>query len=840
MKKLLHNCLGGAALAALCFLGVQNATAQTTEEVTFDFTSYDVVKSYDNNLPATDNWSADGSNKYTELTSLKNGDVTLNLSKQNGTGVPRLYLIVSSDKYDLRISQNNQIEVVVPEGYYLKKILFDGTSNTNAAAQKLSLVGEVGGTLENTPTKCMTWTAAEGQHINSLSVTTTGSTYRLQGITVSYEAPAVDEPKPSVPEVLYFVGDVYAYNNELQSSWNPVNPIEFTKAAEGEVFTLTGVELKGSYNMCYFNFLNAKGEWETLEAGDPFRYGPAEPNTDVTVGVATAFQLLDAKLGYSWYLPDGVYDFSVDFSNNTFTATKSAVEPFEPKNEAPANLYILGNIEGNSWAPENAPAFTSEEEGVFTISNVSFVAEGTNTVAYFAFINEQNDDWGVINDGKHRYGPLSNGTEIQLSPATNEFTLVGDVSWTIQPGAYDLKVDFNTMEVTVEKYVAPVKQTTVDFYFRDADDDDMEFEEPWKKVTVFNQTAKEYVELDGAMVTFSFTEATELKIAPEVMDECELVVEANEDASEDYYTLTQEGSDWYLTLQPDSEGLEFTVKVYAYGQAPKEIQNIEVGFNIDGVDSSIENPYEKLTISYFDKEEFEDVNVPLTSSYASVTVPEGTTIDITPVEGYIVESIETYQSNANVSKPSDVLGEWKVSIEAGDNVILNIKVAKAPAYVGINFATNSVGAQPENFVNVTTEPDQKFVVKSSENELTIPNGGVRVVVTPTTAYLEEGSVYVISHVEVSTIQGVEVPTEDYASYGVTLSGDMNEWILDLTSEADGLVFTFYVETEGYVGVNSLNAVDNDAVIYNLQGVRVNGNSLSNGIYIINGKKVMVK
>ena len=38
----------------------------------------------------------------------------------------------------------------------------------------------------------------------------------------------------------------------------------------------------------------------------------------------------------------------------------------------------------------------------------------------------------------------------------------------------------------------------------------------------------------------------------------------------------------------------------------------------------------------------------------------------------------------------------------------------------------------------------------------------------------------------------------------------------------------------------LDSIDEDAVVYNLQGLRVNAKNLPAGIYVVNGKKVMIR
>ena len=51
---------------------------------------------------------------------------------------------------------------------------------------------------------------------------------------------------------------------------------------------------------------------------------------------------------------------------------------------------------------------------------------------------------------------------------------------------------------------------------------------------------------------------------------------------------------------------------------------------------------------------------------------------------------------------------------------------------------------------------------------------------------------------------------------------------------------FYVFNAETTGINTIAKVANDGQIYNLQGVRMNGDKLTKGIYVVNGKKVVIK
>ena len=114
---------------------------------------------------------------------------------------------------DLRFYYADYVTVSVPEGYVLKKVLFT-TNQSNTYISKMTIADGPGSISNNSTDKITTWTADAEKNTNTVKFGATGTT-RIATMVVTYEAPAVDEPKPSVPEVLYFVGDVYAYNNEL-------------------------------------------------------------------------------------------------------------------------------------------------------------------------------------------------------------------------------------------------------------------------------------------------------------------------------------------------------------------------------------------------------------------------------------------------------------------------------------------------------------------------------------------------------------------------------------------------------------------------------------------------
>lgn len=78
--------------------------------------------------------------------------------------------------------------------------------------------------------------------------------------------------------------------------------------------------------------------------------------------------------------------------------------------------------------------------------------------------------------------------------------------------------------------------------------------------------------------------------------------------------------------------------------------------------------------------------------------------------------------------------------------------------------------------------------------------------------------------------------EETINYEKVLEGTM----LTIYDGADGATFTITIGKNGSVGVDSLVKDNDNKEVYTLQGLRVNNANLSKGIYIINGKKVIVK
>ena len=126
-------------------------------------------------------------------------------------------------------------------------------------------------------------------------------------------------------------------------------------------------------------------------------------------------------------------------------STTGSIDRTETTAGYPEALYMIGD--GPGWTPGAPLAATSAVDGVFTFENVAMTGSPNS---YFSFINTVSEDWGLINDGSHRYGPAEGTAAYLTTGDTTEFSLVGDASWNVAAGTYTFVMDFvnNTLTVT--------------------------------------------------------------------------------------------------------------------------------------------------------------------------------------------------------------------------------------------------------------------------------------------------------------------------------------------------------------------------------------------------------
>lgn len=197
------------------------------------------------------------------------------------------------------------------------------------------------------------------------------------------------------------------------------------------------------------------------------------------------------------YCPAGSYVDQV--SGSTFTVTSSTisgnvgssgiavlikdgvdtpVDPVDPVDPV-ADMYILGNLEGAAgWSttPGTGKAMT-KSGNVYTAASVKFVAAAGETKCYFNITDYVGSTWDDLNMNANRYGAATEGAPITLGTAAkvvkyaNNVDASGCLSWTVDPGTYDVKFDASAMTVTVtnagEDPVDPVDPVGTHYVYYD-------------------------------------------------------------------------------------------------------------------------------------------------------------------------------------------------------------------------------------------------------------------------------------------------------------------------------------------------------------------------------------
>lgn len=220
----------------------------------------------------------------------------------------------------------------------------------------------------------------------------------------------------------------------------------------------------------------------------------------------------------------------------------------------------------------------------------------------------------------------------------------------------------------------------ITFYFQDGDDD-IELDNPQSLVTIWNETDGENVDInpDVAFLNYEFEPTKMLRIEANDFD-YEVTVECED---EDGYDLEKNDNQWFLTLYLFADNLEFTIRVYTAGSAPSQgASEVEVSFDVQAASGSgIQDVSQTVNITYFDLSVFQEVPVELnTYGYGSTNVKPGTNFEIKPVEGYVVKSISTFQSDlVSISEPGVEETTWNVSVSwdpEGSFAYLNVTVDK--------------------------------------------------------------------------------------------------------------------------------------------------------------------
>ncbi len=260
-------------------------------------------------------------------------------------------------------------------------------------------------------------------------------------ITISGEASIV------VPEEdFYLVG---AFNG-----WTLADAA-YKMTKNGNVYTLSVAELVGQFKVAGKTWANSYGA-EGVEGVDGEQVITIETGVPVNAWKSSS---------NNFNLEQAVTNATVTFTLGENGAAQLLVEG-EATTVVPDALYLIGDVKDNHWDPSAAVAM--EKNGsVFTLCDVEIETAFENTHGFFSFctaLGANSDDWSVGT----RYGAPSLNDEI-VKNVPSAFVR-GENSWKVLPGKYDVKVNFESAEVTltagtsgVESVAAAVDEAAVYF-----------------------------------------------------------------------------------------------------------------------------------------------------------------------------------------------------------------------------------------------------------------------------------------------------------------------------------------------------------------------------------------
>ncbi len=282
-----------------------------------------------------------------------------------------------------------------------------------------------------------------------------------------------------------YTGNLYILGEVNGNGWNPTDGVQMTYDSENAVFTAEVTAEATNYdsalegNYSFFSF--------TKMLADTVSENPWGDIADSRIGAVAegSFLVTNEYLGVPLKLTNGdiafkvpsgfYYNLTVSVDNMTIVITKGdALEPAEPYT---GDLFVLGEANGNSWAPNVGVPMTYDSENAVFTANIAAKAQNYDSeleanYSYFSFtklLAETADDWAAI--ANSRLGAVAEGSFLVI----NDYLGVplsltnGETSFKVLSGYYyDLTVSVDSMTIVITRGEAiepdPVEPYTGDLY----------------------------------------------------------------------------------------------------------------------------------------------------------------------------------------------------------------------------------------------------------------------------------------------------------------------------------------------------------------------------------------
>ncbi|MBQ6167815.1 MAG: starch-binding protein [Muribaculaceae bacterium] len=208
----------------------------------------------------------------------------------------------------------------------------------------------------------------------------------------------------------------------------------------------------------YFVFADGlSSSWDTFNSS--YRYGPSSGDQNVAADTWVPAQKAGDHGAYYFTGDGSEYEFIFDANNKRFKITGNGSGPVTPTT---GKLYMLGEVGGNSWAPNTGVEMSSNDGNTFT-AQVTFNGEHSEedaNVSYFSFttkLAESSSDWEGIRS--YRLSPIADegtdfwvtssmlGNTIQLNPMGVNI----DVAFRIPAGTYTITVNVSALTCVITR-----------------------------------------------------------------------------------------------------------------------------------------------------------------------------------------------------------------------------------------------------------------------------------------------------------------------------------------------------------------------------------------------------
>ena len=251
------------------------------------------------------------------------------------------------------------------------------------------------------------------------------------------------------------VPDVYILGTVNGNAWAPNVGVQMTYDATSSSYTATVTAGAGGAS---FNMATALGESDDWNAfnGHNYRWGVSGGyDYNVTDATTYAAQMWDYNPG-AWVVPEGEYKLTWTFTGE-YTATL-VIEKIEPVRD----VYILGQVNGNAWAPNVGVEMTYDEAtGLHSADVFVCKASDSDNYGYFSFttaLAEEGGDAHWADIAANRFGAVSEG-DFLVDPYLGQeisLTATNGQSLKCTAGYYTVTVDYKNKKAVISaKSFAP-------------------------------------------------------------------------------------------------------------------------------------------------------------------------------------------------------------------------------------------------------------------------------------------------------------------------------------------------------------------------------------------------